>query len=187
MPEIIDGDEPGEEETPDPAPLETPARTAPAAEPKPDNRTAAELRLTQKRLKDMETENAGYKRRDEEKRQLDLTKEQKLQEAHDTLFAENAALKMATLRERVGKELNLRDELIARLVGSDEASIRADAEDMAAKGFTKARTRVGSPTDPLREGNPGARKITREQLRRDLPMAQEARTKLASGEWVLVP
>ena len=186
MPEPIEGDEPTEEDIPAPeSTAEAPARAVP--EPKPDNRTAAELRMAQKRLKDLENENAGYKRRDEEKRQSDLTKEQKLQEAHDSLAAENAALKMATLRDRIGKEFNLRDELVARLVGSDEASIRADAEDMAAKGFTKARPRVGSSTDPLREGNPGARKITRDQLRRDIPMAQEARAKIASGEWVLVP
>lgn len=184
MPEPIEGDEPTEEETP--APVEAAPRPAPP-EPKPDNRTAAELRLAQKKLKDLETENAAYKRRDEEKRQSDLTKEQKLQEERDSLAAENAALKMDTLRERIGKEFNLRDEVVSRLIGSDEASLRADAEDLAGKGFTKARPRVGSSTDPLREGNPGARKITRDQLRRDLPMAQEARAKLASGEWVLVP
>ena len=119
----------------------------------------------------MQQELAAYKRRDEESkaaleeaRKAKLSDEARIKEERDQLAAEVEGFRMNALRDKIGREFNLRDEMIPRLIGTDEAAIRADAEDLVQKGFTKARPKVGTPTNPTNDQGPKGATYTKEQL-----------------------
>lgn len=158
--------------------IEAPAETvAEIVEPektpeqKERDRQAFAERKARQELENLRKENEAYRRRDEEAkaaaeeaRRAKLTEEARIKEERDQLAAENEAYKMNSLRERIGREFNLRDEMIPRLIGTDETALRADAEDLVTKGFTKARPRVGTTTSPSGEQGAPGRKYTRAEL-----------------------
>ncbi|MBW3622705.1 MAG: hypothetical protein KY468_04770 [Armatimonadetes bacterium] len=115
---------------------------------KEQKRQGFEQRQAAKRLKSLEDELAGYKRRDEEARKAQLTEEQRLKEEADTLRQENERLKTERLQQKVAAEFKLPASLAARLIGSDEEALRADAADLA-KLLPKQK--AGNHTDPTRE------------------------------------
>lgn len=149
--------------TPDPPTPPAPAPT-PTPEPTPDekerNRLAYEQRKNQERLKALEDELAGYKRRDEEARKAQLTKEQRLEEERDDLAKKVAELERKALVGKVAQEFKLPEALAVRLQGTDEAALRADAEELA-KLIVK---RVGDHRDPLPQGGGSKPTFTRAQL-----------------------
>lgn len=122
-------------------------------------------------LEALRRENEAYKRRDEESktaaeeaRKAKLSDEARVKEERDQLAAEVEGFRMNALRDKIGREFNLREEMIPRLIGTDEAAIRADAEDLVQKGFTKARPKVGTPTNPTNDQGPKGATYTRKQL-----------------------
>jgi hypothetical protein len=147
-------------------------------DPKDQSRAAYEMRQIRKQLEDLRKENEGYKRRDEEARKAKLTQEQRLQEERDAAIAERDTLRMENLRNRVAAEFKLPAAMAARLIGTDEESLRADAEELQ-KLLPKPR--VGSPTDPPRGGG-AARIYKRSELRADPRLAASPEVKQAALE-----
>ena len=119
-----------------------------------------------------------YKRREEEARKAKLTAEQALQEERDALAQENTRLKQQGLQSRIAAEFKLPASLAARLIGSDEDSLRADAEELS-KLLPKPK--AGSPTDPVREQN-GKRVYKRSELQADPTLARSPEVRQAARE-----
>lgn len=172
-PEIDPALDPAPEPDPDPAPEPKPAELTPE-----QKRVAFELRQTQKREEALKKELEGYKRRDEEKRKAEMSEQQKLQEERDALVRERDELRLDNMRAKIGAELKLPATLIARLQGTDEEAMRADAEDLAK---LIPRPRVGSVTDPARGS--GTQKIyTRAELAADPKLAASPEVRQAALE-----
>lgn len=132
----------------DPPPADPPAGDPPPGDPPnpPANDEAARMR---KQFEDLQKELDGYKRRDEDQRKAKLTEEQRLKEERDQLAADNEKLRQEAMRTKVAGEFKLPPALAARLIGSDEAAMRADAAELA-KLLPKPK--VGSATDPVKDG-----------------------------------
>lgn len=146
-------------------------------------RQGFEQRQAAKRLKALEDELAGYKRRDEDARKAKLTEEQRLKEETDNLRQENERLKTERLQTKVAAEFKLPPALAARLIGSDEEALRADAAELA-KLLPKPK--AGTVTDPV-NGTNGKPVFKRSQLRDpEFYRANEAAIKLAAREGRIV-
>jgi hypothetical protein len=162
-----------------PPPAEPPAPDPPPKPGEADARRAAyDARKLAKELDDLRKENEGYKRRDDDARKAQLTKEQALQEERDTIKAENDRLKADRLKDKVAAEFKLPPVLAARLIGSDEESLRADAEELM-KSIPKPV--AGSPTNPVREQG-SARIYTRAELAKDPTLAASPEVRQAARE-----
>ena len=157
-----------------PAPQDPPK----PADPKDQARNAYDARQAAKRADDLQKELDGYKRREEDARKATLSKEQALQEDRDKLATENEKLRAEKLRDKIAAEFKLPPVLAARLIGSDEESLRADAEEVA-KLIPKPV--AGSPTNPVREQG-SARIYTREELRTNPKLAASAEVRQAASE-----
>jgi hypothetical protein len=148
------------------------------SEKKDENRAGYEARQAKKRLDDLQKELEGYKRRDEEARKAKLTEEQKLKEERDAFAAENVRLKQGALQQRIAAEFKLPASLAARLIGSDEESLRADAEELA-KLLPKPK--AGSATDPVRDQQQ-RRIYKRSELQADPKLAASPEVRQAARE-----
>lgn len=155
----------------------------PADSPKKDNPkengAAYEARKARERATALEKELDGYKRRDEDARKSKLTEDQRLKEERDELARENAQLKAERLQSKIAAEFKLPPALAARLIGTDEDSLRADAEELVK--FVP-RTKVGSPTDPVREDGGKPRIYTRSELQANPKLAASAEVAQAARE-----
>ena len=107
-----------------------------------DNST---IRAIRKQLDDLRKENDGYKRRQEDERKAKLTEEQRLKEEHAAAIAEVEKLRGERMRDKIAAEFKLPDSLAARLIGTDEESLRADAEELAK---LVARPKAGTNNNP---------------------------------------
>lgn len=148
-------------------------------DPKELTRQAYELRKAEAALKALQAENEGYKRRDEAKRQADLTEAQKLQEERDTLYREVETLKVASLRSKVGAEFKLPPALSSVLIGTDEESMRLHAGELAA---LLPKPRAGTNTDPARGEQTSGRVYTRAELQADPTLAASPEVRKAMME-----
>lgn len=147
------------------------------------NREGYDQRKAAKEAEELRKELDGYKRREEDARKAKLTEEQRLKEDHDSLKAENERLKADSLRNKVAAEYKLPASLAARLIGSDEAAMRADAEELAQ---LLPKTKIGGATDPAKEAG-SKQTFTRSQLRdRAFFLKNEAAIKEAYREGRIV-
>ena len=121
------------------------ANAAPAPEPRPANEDS-NIAALRKQYNLTKTELEGYKRRDEEARKAKLTEEQRIREEVEQMRQERDQLRMENMRRKVGSEYKLPESLMARLVGSDEDSLRADAEELAS---LLPKPKVGSVSNPV--------------------------------------
>lgn len=126
-------------------------------------REGYEARKSKERIQldELTAELAGYKRRDEEARKAELTKEALLQEERDRAVEESTRLKRQITQAQIGAELKLPRTLWDRITGSDDAAMRADAEELAK---IVARPRAGSVTDPGKETSGGSVTFKRSQI-----------------------
>ncbi|HEX9227485.1 MAG TPA: hypothetical protein VF885_12655 [Arthrobacter sp.] len=86
------------------------------------------------------------------------TEEQRNQEAHEALVAENAKLKTVALRAEIKRDFkDLPDEIVELLQGNDNEEIRAHAERLAPL-FVKAATPPAPAPKPA--VNPGQRVVS---------------------------
>ncbi len=138
----------------------TPEEIAAAAE---TARKAYEARKSpeRKQLEEITAELEKYKRRDEEARLAALSSEQKLEEERDAAVNVAATLKRQIEQARIGAEFKLPRTLWDRIQGSDDAAMRADAEELAKH---MARAKVGSATDVVKEGQSQGQTFTRSQI-----------------------
>lgn len=176
---------PPDEQTPDPAPVDpAPApEPDPSVDPKTGNKAAYEARKAREEAERLRKELDGYKRREDDARKAKLTEEQRIREENEALTAKVTRLETERLQQKVAAEFKLPPALAARLIGSDEDALRADAEELSK---LVARPRVGSATDPMRDGAAKPRQITRAEMQKSPKLAREAAPKLQTGEWVLV-
>jgi hypothetical protein len=93
------------------------------------NRAGYERRLLEKQLEALRRENEGYKRRADEERKAKLTEEQRIKEERDQLQAEVDRLRVERMQAQVAAEFRLPTTLAARLIGTDEEAMRADASE----------------------------------------------------------
>jgi hypothetical protein len=150
---------------------------------KEQSRRAYELRQKAKRADDLEKELEGYKRREDEARKAKLTEEQRLKEERDEAVARATKLESDILKQKVAAEFKLPSALVARLIGTDEAALRADAEELA-KLLPKPR--VGSTTEPVREGQQGPRIYKRSELMNNPELARSPEVMKAYQEGRIV-
>lgn len=164
--------------TPDPNPPVPPTPTPdPTPEPTPEQARIAALNT---QMEAMRRENAEYKRRDDEARRAKLTEEQRVTEELTALKAERDQMASENLRRRIASEYKLPDTAVNRLIGTDEAGLRADAEELA-KLF--ARPKAGNPTDPVRDTQIGGKKVyTRAELKADPTLAASPEVLQAARE-----
>jgi len=162
---------------------ETPAPdTAPTEDdPKPrsENGAAYEARKANERAKALEKELEGYKRRDEDTRKAKLTEDERLKEELKIAQDKVARLETKALQDKVAAEYKLPPVLGARLIGSDEDSLRADAEELAK---LLPPRRGGSPTDPARDTGQKTRIYTRAELQADPKLAASDEVRQANAE-----
>jgi len=143
-------------------PIETvDAPETPEIDPKEANRKGFEQRQEKKRLEDLTRELEGYKRREEEARKATLTETQRLKEELDAIKAERERETMQRLKEKVAAKFKLPDVFVNRLVGSDETSLEADAEEISKQ---LPRQRVGVTSDPVKETTSPSRTYKESQL-----------------------
>jgi hypothetical protein len=175
--------DPNADPNPDPN-ADPPADPNPNPDPAADadkekNRSGYEQRQLKKQLDDLRKELDGYKRRDDDTRKAKLTEQERLKEERDNAVAEAEKLRNEAVRNKVAAEFKLPAAMSARLIGSDEEALRADAAELA-KLLPKPR--VGSPTDPLKDGPNGIPTYTRSQLRANPKLAMEIADKYRRGE-----
>lgn len=149
-----------------------------AADSKAKNREGYEARKSKAEAEALRKELEGYKRREDEARKATLTEQQRVQEERDTLAAENARLKQTAMQQRIAAEFKLPATLATRLIGTDEDSLRADAEDLAK---LMPKPKVGTPTDPVRDQG-GKRSYKRSELQADPALARSAEVLAAARE-----
>jgi hypothetical protein len=154
------------------------AAEAAELEKKEKSRDGYALRKAKEEAEALRKENEGYKRRDEEARLAKLTDEQRIREERDALQAKVERLELEGLRNKVGAEFKLPPALAERLVGTDEASMRADAADIA-KLLPKSV--VGRVTNPPGEA-PQGRIYKRSELQRDPKLARSPEVQQALRE-----
>ena len=156
---------------------------APAAQTDKDkNRDGYEQRKAKQEADALRKELDGYKRREDEARKAKLTDDERLKEERDSLAAENERLKLDRMRDKIAAEMKLPPALAARLIGTDEESMRADAEDIAK---LLPKTKVGTAADPVRD-NQGVPTYTRAQLRADPDLARKVAADLPAGKCKVV-
>lgn len=118
------------------------------------------LKTMERQLQELRQENEGHRRRAEEERKAKLTEEQRIREER------NEYLKRAEDAERqlVEKDVRLEFGIPAAipLIGTDEAALRAHAEEIK-KLLPKPA--VGRTTQPTHEGNGGSPRFKRSQLK----------------------
>lgn len=134
-------------------------------------------------LTETKKELAAFKRREEEARRAKMTEEEKAREELELLRAENAQLKVDTLRREIGAEFRLKPVFVAAITGTDEESMRAHAAEMARNGGAET-PRIGRTTDPVKEQS-GPPTYTREQLRSNPKLAAEIMPKYRRGEVII--
>lgn len=127
---------------------ETETNPPAAADPKAQSREGYEARKARQEADALRQELEGYKRREDEARKAKLTDQQRLQEERDQLAQENERMKIERMQNKIALEFKLPPALAARLIGTNEDALRADAEDLA-KLLPKPK--VGTTTDPVRE------------------------------------
>jgi|SRR5579871_593033 len=148
----------------DPVTLTTPDPAKEAA------RQGYEQRQAQKQLEAMRIELEGFRRRAEEERLAKLSEEQRAKEELEAIKAETARLQQENLRRKVGAEYRLPEAMISRLVGGDEAALRADAEELA---NLLPKPKVGASIDPVQHNPSGARVYTLDELNKDPLLARK--------------
>ena len=157
------------------------ADVQPAVAPEPDSRTAKDdspIKLLRKQLSDLKAENEGYKRRDEEARKARLSDEERVREEVETLRAERDRIASENMRRKVASEYKLPDAFINRLVGSDEDSLRADAEELAS---LLPKPKIGSVSNPV-SSNAGISDVRRTFKSSDIERMPQAEFERRRGE-----
>ena len=164
---------------PKPTAIDPPvADPAPTDPPKPADGDNSAIRQIRDQNKKLETELAAYKRREDEARKAKLTEEERLREESTLLKAENERLKAEHLQGKIAAEYGLPAALAGRLIGSDEASLRADAEDLARLLPPK---KVGTTSNPPRD-TVTAKTYSRADLARDPRLAASPEVRQAARE-----
>lgn len=110
------------------------------------------------RNEELETENGALKTAAEESKNAAATYDQQIAE----LNAKVTGYETANLRTRIAVQNGLPLDLADRLVGDDEASLKADAERLA--GFVKQTTPV-PPLGSTEKGNVGEKNPLRAMLK----------------------
>ena len=165
------------DETPEPEAAPAPV---PAPDPKQESRTAFEAREAKKQAEALRKELEGYKRRDEDARKATLTETQLLKEQNEELKAKFARMESREMQSRIAAEFNLPAALAARLIGTDEDSLRADAQELAT---LLPPRRVGSVTEPARDtASSKARIFTRAELAANPALARSPEVLQAAAE-----
>lgn len=132
------------------------------------NRTGYERRLLEKQLEALRRENEGYRRRADEERRAKLTEEQRIREERDRLQAEVERLRVERMQAQIAAEFKLPSTLAARLIGTDEEAMRADAAELAKLLPKPQAGRVTNPAGDLPQG----RIYRRSELARDAKLAR---------------
>jgi hypothetical protein len=128
-------------------PVEAPSVTEDATSVAKKNSQFAEKRLSDKIAK-LQAENDAYKAREQQRAKDEMTEIERANTEREEWKSKAETL----LRKAVAAEFQLPPVLAARLVGSDEESLRADATELAKLVTKKA---VGSSTNAARDTTGG--------------------------------
>ena len=145
---------------------------------KRENAAAYEARKARELAEGLKKELDGYKRREEDARKEKLSESERLKEEAASLKAERDQLQTERLQLKIAAEFKLPESLAVRIIGSDEESMRADAEELAK---LIVRPKAGSTTDPPR-GQSGARIYSRAELAADPKLAASPEVLQAAKE-----
>lgn len=174
------GDDAPQDDVTPPAPDKNQLLPDPKVDPKQESRTAFDAREARKQAEALRKELDGYKRREEDARKAALTETQLLKEQNDELMAKFARMEAREMQTRIAAEFQLPAALAARLIGTDEDALRADAQEL--QSLLPPR-KVGSATDPARDASaPKARIYTRAELAANPALARSAEVRQAAAE-----
>jgi len=149
---------------------ETPAAAQPAKQAEPDYKAERE-RLTKER--------DAYKAREEQRENANLTETERLKVERDQMKAQLEKTRLGSLKEQIAREQGLPPGFGARLQGSDEHAIRADAEAIKREIPVKRNDGREAPA-------PTQRVYKRSELAADPKLAASPEVRKAAAEGRIV-